>query len=827
MQKIMDIVRERRVIIDGGMGSLLQSCGLRAGELPEIWNLTHRDVLLKIHTDYLDAGCDIVTANTFGANPFKYPASAADGEEYTLENVVTAALDISREAVQKKGHGFVAMDIGPTGRLLQPMGDLEFEACVDAYKQVIALAKDRADLILIETMSDMYELKAAVLAAKEASDLPVLATVAFDASGKLLTGGTPESVVALLEGLKVDALGLNCGLGPADMAPFAKRLLDCACVPVIVQPNAGLPRVEAGVTRYDLGAGEYAEQMKEILAMGAAFVGGCCGTTPEHIRALKEVTDKTAGDYPRVREAAGSRRSATLVSGFADAVEIGDDPVIIGERINPTGKKRFQQALREGDMEYILGVGLSEQEQGAQILDVNVGLPEIDETDMMVRVVKELQGVTELPLQIDTSDPKALSAAMRIYNGKPLINSVNGKKEVMEAVFPLVKKYGGVVVCLTLDENGIPETAAGRFDIAARIIAEAARYGIQKKDLIVDTLCMTISSEEKGAVTTLKAMERVRKELGVRTVLGVSNISFGLPARDIVNGIFFALALERGLSAGIINPGSADMMRAFHAFRALKALDAHCATYIETYQSYQAQAATGSTAQGGAQQKNAAAQKEDAAQGNESALSHAIKKGLKDQAQAAAADALKTNDALSVINDEMMPALDDVGRGFEQGSLFLPQLIMSAEAARAAFDVIRAQMDAAGGGAKKGKVVIATVRGDIHDIGKNIVKVLLENYNFDVIDLGKDVAPETVAETVLRENARLVGLSALMTTTVPAMEETIILLRKKAPDVKVMVGGAVMTREYAKQIGADHYAKDAMGAVSYAEHILTGSDVPA
>lgn len=827
MQKIMDIVRERRVIIDGGMGSLLQSCGLRAGELPEIWNLTHRDVMLKIHTDYLDAGCDIVTANTFGANPFKYPASAADGEEYTLESVVTAALDISREAVQKKGHGFVAMDIGPTGRLLQPMGDLEFETCVDAYKQVIALAKDRADLILIETMSDMYELKAAVLAAKEASDLPVLATVAFDASGKLLTGGTPESVVALLEGLKVDALGLNCGLGPADMAPFAKRLLDCASVPVIVQPNAGLPRVEAGVTRYDLGAGEYAEQMKEILSMGAAFVGGCCGTTPEHIRALKEIADKTAGDYPRVREAAGSRRSATLVSGFADAVEIGDDPVIIGERINPTGKKRFQQALREGDMEYILGVGLSEQEQGAQILDVNVGLPEIDETDMMVRVVKELQGVTELPLQIDTSDPKALSAAMRIYNGKPLINSVNGKKEVMEAVFPLVKKYGGVVVCLTLDENGIPETAAGRFDIAARIIAEAARYGIQKKDLIVDTLCMTISSEEKGAVTTLKAMERVRKELGVRTVLGVSNISFGLPARDIVNGIFFALALERGLSAGIINPGSADMMRAFHAFRALKALDAHCATYIETYQSYQAPAAAGGGVQGPAPRKDKTAPEEGEAQGDASALSHAIKKGLKDQAQAAAADALKTNDALSVINDEMMPALDDVGRGFEQGSLFLPQLIMSAEAARAAFDVIRAQMDAAGGGTKKGKVVIATVRGDIHDIGKNIVKVLLENYNFDVIDLGKDVAPETVAETVLRENARLVGLSALMTTTVPAMEETIILLRKKAPDVKVMVGGAVMTKEYAKQIGADHYAKDAMGAVSYAEHILTGSDVPA
>ncbi|MBQ6903459.1 MAG: homocysteine S-methyltransferase family protein, partial [Lachnospiraceae bacterium] len=561
MKDFPGVCKDRILLFDGGMGSLLQAEGLQAGMLPEVWNITRADVLKRIHGDYLDAGCDIVTTNTFGANPFKYPLEqTTDEHPYTLSQVLHAALQNARAAVREKGHGYVALDMGPTGKLMEPMGDMSFEDCVGAYAEVVKCGAADADLILIETMSDLYELKAAVLAAKENCDLPVVATVAFDASGKLLTGGTPRSVVALLEGLRVDALGLNCGLGPADMAPMAKELLSYATVPVVVQPNAGLPRSEGGKTVYDLDAERFALEMRGILAAGASLAGGCCGTTPAHIAALKRETDAFLHASRKTDTEKGRRRNTTLVTGFADAVAIGDDPVIIGERINPTGKKRFQQALKESDMEFILNVGLTQQEAGAHILDVNVGMPGVDEAAMMVRVVKELQSVTELPLQLDSSDPEALARAMRIYNGKPLINSVNGKQAVMDAVFPLVAKYGGVTVILCLDEDGIPETAEGRIRIAKRVIDEAASYGIDKKDLLIDALCMTISAEEQGALTTLETVRRARRELGTGCVLGVSNISFGLPHRDIVSAAFFTMAMENGLNAAIINPNSDEMM---------------------------------------------------------------------------------------------------------------------------------------------------------------------------------------------------------------------------------------------------------------------------
>ncbi|MBR5970696.1 MAG: homocysteine S-methyltransferase family protein [Lachnospiraceae bacterium] len=818
----LEQLKNGHVLFDGGLGSLLQARGLPAGVLPETWNITHPEVLIQIHREYLEAGADVVTTNTFGANPFKFPEEKTEEDSYTLREIVTAAVANAKAAVRETGRGFVALDLGPTGKLLEPMGDLSFEDCVSAYAEVVRFgAEAGADFVLIETMSDLYELKAAVLAAKENGALPVIATVAFDASGKLLTGGTPKSVVALLEGLRADALGLNCGLGPDAMAAVAKELLTYASVPVIVQPNAGLPRSEEGRTVYDLGAEDFAAQMKEIIAMGAKGLGGCCGTTPAHIRALREVLQSSAGMSER---SDSLRRDATLVTSFADAAEIGDEPIIIGERINPTGKKLLKQALRDEDMEYILNIGLKQQEQGAHLLDVNVGEPGIDEVAMLTRVVKELQSVTELPLQLDSADPEALARAMRIYNGKPMINSVNGKQESMDAVFPLVQKYGGVVVCLCLDEDGIPETADGRIAIAEKIIREAAKYGIEKKDLLIDALCMTVSTDERNAMVTLETVRRSREELGVKTILGVSNISFGLPLREVINAAFYTLAMENGLNAAIINPGSADMMRAYYAFRALKGFDPHLKAYIDACGGgLIAAAATRGAAPAGV---NTVPATEAAPSSSEHAggpLFHAISKGLKAEAVSAAKEALKEREALAIIDEDMMPALDAVGQGFEKGTVFLPQLMMSAEAAKAAFAIIREHLRRQEGeAASKGNIVLATVQGDIHDIGKNIVKVLLENYNYRVIDLGRDVPPEKVVEAALREQAPLVGLSALMTTTVPSMEKTIRLLREQAPEVRVMVGGAVLTKAYADAIGADFYAKDAMGGVTVAERIFAG-----
>lgn len=836
---IRDEFGKRMLFFDGGMGSLLQEKGLKQGELPETWNLKKPEELIRIHREYLEAGADIVLANTFGANRFKYD---------NLDEIIAAGIANAKTAVRESGKkAYVALDMGPTGKLLKPMGTLDFEEAVSVYAEVVrAGEKAGADLILIETMSDTYELKAAVLAAKENSSLPVMATVVFDEGHKLLTGASPENVVALLEGLRVDALGINCGLGPKQMKPIFERLARFASVPLIIMPNAGLPRVENGRTVYDVDPAEFAEDMAEIIAMGAWFAGGCCGTTPAHIRAL---TEKCRDFVPK----ALTKKDDTIVTSYSKVVLLGGKPAIIGERINPTGKSKFKQALRDNNMEYILEEGVKQADAGADILDVNVGLPEIDEVAMMKQTVYELQGILPLPLQIDTTNAEAMEAAMRIYNGKPMINSVNGKEEVMKEIFPLVRKYGGVVVGLTLDEAGIPTTAEGRLAIAEKIYRTAESYGIERKNIVIDALTMTMSTDDTSAGTTLEVVKKI-KEQGGRTVLGVSNISFGLPHREILNAAFFSMAMSAGLSAGIINPNVASMRQAYDTYCVLGGFDSQCMNYIEKYAALQTvttlapagaaggngttagtvNSMEGNTAAAGGNGAAGSSTGAGAAGGNGTAgsmpaLQNAIVKGLKEQAYRGTKEALASGrDTMDVINGELIPALDVVGQAFEKGTMFLPQLLMSAEAAKAGFTAIKEYVESTGTRQeKKGTVVIATVKGDIHDIGKNIVKVLLENYGFDVIDLGKDVPPEAVVEAVQQSGAHLVGLSALMTTTVASMEETIKQLREKVPGCKVMVGGAVLTPEYADMIGADYYAKDAMQSVHYAEKISGDNDVPA
>ena len=782
---------------DGGMGTLLQGRGLQPGELPETWNLLHAEEIREIHRKYIEAGSDIVLTNTFGANALKFHDDA-----YSLEEIVNAAVGHVKAAAEQAGNGrriYTALDIGPTGKLLKPMGDLDFETAYEAYKEVMIYGeKAGADLIHIETMSDTYELKAAVLAAKENTSLPVFATTIFDERGKLLTGADVPSVVALLEGLRVDAFGINCGMGPEQMIPILEQITKYSSLPVIVKPNAGLPKQKNGQTYYDVSPEEFAEVMKKIVEMGAVVIGGCCGTTPDHIKAMADACRM-------IPIKPVEKKNFTMVSSYGQSVFLGTGSKIIGERINPTGKKRFKQALKEHDLDYILREGITQQDNGAHILDVNVGLPDIDEPALMKEVVQELQSVTSLPLQIDTVDVEAMEGALRIYNGKAMVNSVSGKQESMAKVFPLIQKYGGVVIGLALDENGIPADAEGRVQVAKKIIAEAAKYGIEKKDIVIDALAMTISSEPEGAKITLETLRRLRDEVGVCTVLGVSNISFGLPSRPIVNSIFYTMAMQNGLSVGIINPGSEDMMKAWYAFHALMALDSNCEKYIARYA--QQPGTTPVQAAGGKHTMT---------------LQSAIERGLKEEASSITAELAEQKDALDIINEELIPALNNVGEGFEKGTVFLPQLLMSAESAKSAFAVLKERMDQSGEvQEKKGKVILATVKGDIHDIGKNIVKVLLENYSFDVIDLGKDVPPEKVVETVLEQDVHLVGLSALMTTTVVSMEETIRQLRAKAPDCLVMVGGAVLNQEYADMIGADFYGKDAMQSVHYAQKVFS------
>ena len=788
----LEDLRNKIMFFDGAMGTMLQQAGLQAGEKPEEWNFTRPETIQEIHTAYLRAGCQIISSNTFGANSIKMGECAGEA--------VARGVTLARQAVDQWGRPncYVACDIGPTGKLLQPIGDLSFQDAYDAFAQMVREGeKAGADLILLETFSDTLEIKAALLAAKENSKLPVAATMIFDAQGKLLTGADIPGVVALLEGLGADAIGMNCGLGPDQFEMLLPVFLEYSSLPVIVNPNAGMPRTENGQTVFDVPPELYAASMGRMARRGARLLGGCCGTTPAHLEAMVKI----CRDLPPLPVI---QKKRTLVSSYSKTVEIGEKPVIIGERINPTGKKLMKQALREKDLTYVVREGLMQKDHGAHILDVNVGLPEIDEKEMMDRVLFELQSVIDLPLQIDSSSPQVLESALRAYNGKAMINSVSGKRESMEAVFPLVAKYGGVVVALTLDENGIPETAEGRLAIAEKIVSTAASYGIQPKDIVVDALTMTVSSAADAAKVTLEAVGLIKEKLGVRTILGVSNVSFGLPQREILNAGFYTLALYRGLDAAIINPASEAMMRAYYGYLALMGLDTNFDAYIHKF----SQAETPVPA---VQSANQAA-----------SLYDAVLCGLKAEAAGAAKVCLGLGkEPLQIINEELVPALDVVGKGFEEGTVFLPKLLMSAEAAKSAFEVIKEHMMRLGKTQeKREKIILATVKGDIHDIGKNIVKVLLENYGYDVIDLGKDVAEEKIVEEALKNQVQLIGLSALMTTTVLHMESTIQMLKKAKPDCKVMVGGAVLTQEYADQIGADFYGKDAMASVYYAQQLF-------
>lgn len=787
--KFKEKLGKEMLICDGAMGTLLIENGLKAGELPEMWNIEHPDILYKIHKQYVDAGADIISANTFGANRLKL-----DGTGHSVEEIITEGVNIAKKATQQADRDvYVALDMSTTGKLLEPYGDLPFEEAYDIFKQqAIAGEKAGADLVLLETMGDLYEIKAATLAIKENTELPLIVSMIFNEKGQLLTGADVKTAVFTLEGLGVDMIGLNCGLGPKEMFEHVKEAVKYSSTPIFVNPNAGLPECVNGVTSYKVGAEEFSDDMEKIAKLGVYCVGGCCGTTPEHIK-------RTAEKCKKIAVSPVKQKHFTVVTSYSKTTLIGDKPVIVGERINPTGKKKLKAALVENNMDYIVSEAVAQADKKADVLDVNVGLPEIDEPKMLVSAIKTVQGVLNIPLQIDTSDFEAMEKALRIYNGKALINSANGKKESMEKVFPLAKKYGGVVVCLTLDENGIPDTAQGRIEIAKRMIKTAESYGLSKDDLIIDALAMTVSTGKDNAKVTLETLDYVRNTLGVNTCLGVSNISFGLPSREIINTAFFTMAMHSGLSAGIINPLSDMMMNAYYSYCALKGYDDNCENYI-----------------------NNIAKVEAVASGEAVDLKTAIIKGMKAQSADCAKAMLENTDPLKVIDGYIIPALDVVGQAFETGKMFLPQLLMSADCAKAAFDEIKLKLTADGEKQEpKGKIVIATVKGDIHDIGKNIVKVLLENYGFDVIDLGKDVDPELVVETAKRERVKLVGLSALMTTTVANMEITIKRLHEDYPECKIMVGGAVLTQDYADRIGADFYSKDAMGSVRYAEKLFT------
>ena len=786
---VIEYLADNLLFMDGGTGTLLQAAGMPAGVSSEQFGLDRPDVVTAIHKRYYDAGCNVVSTNTFGVNGLKY---ADDDIQKMVENAL-ACVAAARDQSETKQKKFIALDLGPLGKLLKPYGELDFEDAVAAFAKTVNAGKDGADLVFIETMNDAYETKAALLAAKENCDLPVFVSNAYSEDGRLMSGADPAVMVAMLEGLGADAIGVNCSFGPKALAPIVEQYLARASVPVLLKPNAGLPRVENGKTVFDVTPDEFAADVTALIKKGVRVAGGCCGTTPEHLAALIAACD---GQNP----VPTTKKHTAVVCSGCKAVDL-DGFTVIGERLNPTGKKRFRQALAERDMTYILGVAAAQQEQGADVLDVNVGTPEIDEPTLLPDVVAEVQAVSDLPLQIDTSDPVAMERALRRYIGKPMINSVNGKEESMKSVFPLAKKYGGVVVALTLDEAGIPETADGRVAIAKRILKTAETYGIDKDQLIFDPLTMTVSADKNAALVTLEAVRRITEELGCKTSLGVSNVSFGLPHRELLNGEFLALAKENGLSAAILNPAAPQIEPNGYARAVLLAEDENCEAYI-TY----------------------AASLEDTpapvlSVGDET-LADAICKGMKDAAVAKTKALLADTAPLAIVENEMIPALDRVGQGYEQGVVFLPQLLRAAECAAAGFEEIKAAMSDSDTVARNGKIVLATVKGDIHDIGKNIVKLLLENYGFTVIDLGRDVPPEAIVSAALEQNAGLVGLSALMTTTVPAMEDTIRLLRERAPQVKVVVGGAVLTPDYAAQIGADFYGKDAMDTVRIAETLF-------
>lgn len=792
---ITEKLKNSIIVLDGAMGTQLQKAGLPVGVQPEEWNLTRPEAVRAVHKSYLDAGADVILTNTFGANPFKFGNRT--------EEIVRRAVSLARQSVYGRTDKYVALDLGPTGKLLKPLGELDFEEAVEAYKQVVRAARG-VDLVFIETMNDIYEAKAAVLAVKECGDLPVFVSCVFGEDGKTMTGATPEAAAALFEGLGVAALGVNCSLAPGQMRGVVERLLKCSSVPVIVKPNAGLPQLVDGKTVYGLSARDFCDDLIRLVKSGARCVGGCCGTSPEYISLLSAAAKRIAPQPVYDKK-------LTVVSSYSNAVYFGKDPVLIGERINPTGKKRLKQAIAGGDTGYILNEAVKQAESGVHALDVNVGLPEIDEAKILPDIIREIQAVTDLPLQIDTSDFAAMENAMRVYNGKPLVNSVNGKQECMRAVFPLVKKYGGVVVALTLDEDGIPADAEGRIRIAKKILETAKEYGIGKKDIVFDTLAMSVSADGGAAKAALRSLDYIKNVLGAHTSLGVSNISFGLPQRDFINSTFFAMALQAGLSAAIMNPFSGEMIKTYKSYMALAGRDKNCLAYID-YASSRTVTETVKTETVKTEPENKQTAEADGD------LKYCIVKGLKSEAAEKAKKLLEVLEPLEVIDGYIIPALDETGVDYENKKVFLPQLLMSAEAASSAFEVIKSSLKGEAK-PKKLKIVLATVEGDVHDIGKNIVKTLLENYGFAVTDLGRDVPPEEVAETVKKKGADLVGLSALMTTTVPNMKTTIDLLRKDCPDCKIIVGGAVLTRDYAEKMGADAYGQDAMATVRYAEYL--------
>ena len=801
-----ELLKQGVAFLDGAMGTQLQLKGMQPGEVPELWNLTRPHDVRDIHKSYFDAGSNIVYANTFGASPAKYHGDAP------LKDVIAAAIGIAKDAAAPSG-GLVALDVGPTGRLLKPTGDFEFDAAYDSFAETVRLgAAAGADLVAIETINDAYELKAALLAAKENCNLPIIATVALSADGKLLTGGDVDCIAEIFNALKPSAAGFNCGLGPDRLRIFAERLAKLIDMPVIVKANAGIPRVVDGHTHFDVGPEAFAQDIATCVQNGAAIVGGCCGTTPAHIKAVHDLLKGTRpGTVEKIRR--------TAVCSYSKCVELPlDDSLLIGERINPTGKKKLKEAYKTGDSGYVLREAIAQVDAGAHILDVNAGVPGIDEAAVLRSTVESIQSVTDVPLQIDTSDPKALEAALRHYNGKALINSVNAKEEVMDAVFPIVAKYGGVLVALTLDENGIPPTADGRVALAQKIVARGAQYGLKPDDFVIDVLCLAVSADPTSVPVILESLRRVRGELGLRTVLGVSNVSFGLPARPLLNATFYALALQAGLTSAIVNPLSVEMMTAYKSWRALTGRDTSCTDWIAAVNEGKVGGSAAPTTAGAAAGTSAPGGSGTA----QTPLLSAIVHGLKQDAAAQAGSLLAGGRApVEVIDGEIVPALEIVGKGFETGKVFLPQLLMAAEAASAAFEVIRDTLAKSGTATElRGPIIIATVKGDIHDIGKNIVRALLENYGFRVIDLGRDVAPETIVEAALRENCKLVGLSALMTTTVPFMEETIKQLNAADPTIKTFVGGAVLTADYAAQIHATWYAKDAMASVRIAEEFF-------
>ena len=792
--------RKRFVLLDGGMGTQLQTRGLQPGQKPELAALEMPDTLTAIHADYARAGADILLANTFGAN-----AKKLAGCPCTVEQVVSASIACARSAAAETG-ALVALDIGPLGELLVPAGTLRFEDAYAEFAQVIrAGAAAGADLVFLETMTDLYELKAAILAAKENCALPVFTSMSFESRGRTFTGCTVESYAVTAAGLGADAVGINCSLGPKEILPFAQRLCRSvpAGVPVFVKPNAGLPNPDGS---YNLNAAEFAAEMKAYASIGVSMVGGCCGTTPDFIAKLRETF------APLVPADKIPIRRSCLCTPVR-FVEV-DGITVVGERINPTGKKRLQQALRDGDSAYPCAQAVAQAEAGAQVLDVNAGLPGIDEAATLEQLVKDLQAITDLPLQLDSSNPEALSRALRIYNGKPIVNSVNGEQKTLDTILPLCKKYGAAVVGLALDEHGIPADAEGRFAIAKRIAAAANAAGIPNEDIYIDCLTLTASAQQEGAVQTLEALTRCKKELGVRTVLGVSNISFGLPCRGYLNTTFLTMAMAAGLNLAIMNPNTPEMMAAVRAYRVLTSQDKQSSDYVAAYADVQIQTTQTSKSAATVAEVGAAAPGGDA-------LFEAVRRGLKAEARAAADAALTMREPLDVVNTSLIPALDAVGDGFEKGTVFLPQLLQAATAAQAAFESIKAKIAASGQAqGSKGKIVIATVKGDVHDIGKNIVRVILENYGYDVLDLGRDVAPERVVEAVRQTGAKLVGLSALMTTTVPNMQATIEALHAAGLDCKVMVGGAVLTPDYARNIGADYYCKDAKASADLAKQLL-------